>query len=162
MAKQIIVHAPRDVRVDEIPPITRPLGDYELLVHTEVSAMSPGTETRIYTGLEAPRFGGPIPYDPFEPADFYNRSLSYIAVSWMPADDYPPEYQRFTVKRMYRYILDLMSRGRINLSPVVTHRFPVGPSYTARGQLRAGAMLVMVESSGSHMLGGNEDRRRSS
>lgn len=330
MAKQIIVHAPGDVRIDEIPPITRPLGDYELLVHTEVSALSPGTETRIYTGLEAPRFGyrvnypfqlgynnvgrvvkvgskvegyrpgqrlfsrmphlseyvvaertdqlpaglgnpnvpssydviapvpekvsseqavfthlfvlgfnalqrgqyrfgenvvviglgvvglgavcmaraagarvaavgnapsrlevarkmgadevwlagdedqrkaksfggeegidliivctdswsamktaidisrrntrvavlafpgvgqGPIPYDPFEPADFYNRSLSYIAVSWMPTDDYPPEYQRFTVKRIYRYILDLISRGRINLSPVVTHRFPVG------------------------------------
>jgi threonine dehydrogenase-like Zn-dependent dehydrogenase len=330
MAKQIIVHAPGDVRVDEVPTITRPLGDYELLVHTEVSALSPGTETRIYTGLEAPRFAyrvsypfqlgynnvgrvvevgskvegyrpgqrifsrmphvseyivaersvqapsspgnsnipssydviapvpenvaseqaafthlfvlgfnalqrgqyrfgenvviiglgvvglgavcmaraagarvaavgnassrlevarrmgadevwlagnedqknakafggeegidliivctdswsalktaidisrrntrvavlafpgigqGPSPYDPFEPADFYNRSLSYVAVSWMPADDYPPEYQRFTVKRIYRYILDLMSRGRINLSPVVTHHFPVG------------------------------------
>jgi threonine dehydrogenase-like Zn-dependent dehydrogenase len=69
---------------------------------------------------------GPGPYDPFEPADFYNRSLSYIAVSWMPADDYPPEYQRFTVKRIYRYILDLMSRRRIDLSPVVTHHFPVG------------------------------------
>jgi threonine dehydrogenase-like Zn-dependent dehydrogenase len=330
MAKQIIIHAPGDVRTKEIPPITRPLGDYELLVHTEVSALSPGTETRIYTGLEASRFAyrvsypfelgynnvgrvvkvgskvegygpgqrifsrmphvseyivaersvqppsgpgnsnvppsydviapvpenvpsdqavfthlfvlgfnalqrgqyrfgenvaviglgvvglgavcmaraagarvaavgnassrlevarrmgadevwlagqedqqnaksfggeegidliivctdswsalktaidisrrntrvavlafpgvgqGSSPYDPFEPADFYNRSLSYIAVSWMPADDYPPEYQRFTVKRMYRYILDLMSRGRINLSPVLTHRFPVG------------------------------------
>jgi len=69
---------------------------------------------------------GPIPYDPFEPADFYNRSLSYIAVSWMPADDYPPEYQRFTVKRIYRYILELMSRRRIDLSPVVTHRIQAG------------------------------------
>jgi threonine dehydrogenase-like Zn-dependent dehydrogenase len=330
MAKQIIVHAPGDVRVDEIPPITGPLGDYELLVHTEVSALSPGTEARIYTGLEAPRFAyrisypfplgynnvgrvvavgskvegyrpgqrifsrmphvseyivaersvqplpgpgnsnvpssydviapvpenvpseqavfthlfvlgfnalqrgqyrfgenvvviglgvvglgavcmaraagarvaavgnassrlevarrmgadevwltgqedqssaksfggeegidlivvctdswsalkaaidisrrntrvavlafpgvgqGPSSYDPFEPADFYNRSLSYVAVSWMPTDDYPPEYQRFTVKRIYRYILDLMSRRRIDLSPVVTHHFPVG------------------------------------
>jgi len=328
MAKQIIVHAPGDVRIEEIPPITRPLGDYELLVHTEVSALSPGTETRIYTGLEAPRFAyrvsypfplgynnigrvvkvgskvegyrpgqrifsrmphvseyvvaertvqtppsagnsnipssydviapvpenvpsqqavfthlfvlgfnalrrgqyrfgenvvviglgvvglgavcmaraagarvaavgndssrlqvarrmgadevwlagdadqrnakafggeegidlvvvctdswsalrtaidisrrntrvavlafpgvgqGPSPFDPFEPADFYNRSISYIAVSWMPADDYPPEYQRFTVKRIYRCILDLMSRGRIDLSPILTHHFP--------------------------------------
>jgi threonine dehydrogenase-like Zn-dependent dehydrogenase len=68
---------------------------------------------------------GPIPFDPFEPADFYNKSLSYIAVSWMPSDDYPPEYQRFTVKRMYRHILDLMSRKRIDLTPVVTHHFPV-------------------------------------
>ena len=65
------------------------------------------------------------PFDPFEPADFYNRSISYIAVSWMPTDDYPPEYQRFTVKRIYRYLLDLMARKRIDLSPVVTHRFPI-------------------------------------
>jgi threonine dehydrogenase-like Zn-dependent dehydrogenase len=68
---------------------------------------------------------GPMPFDPFEPADFYNRSLSYISVSWMPSEEYPPEYQRFTVKRMYRYILDLMSRKRIDLTPVVTHHFPI-------------------------------------
>jgi threonine dehydrogenase-like Zn-dependent dehydrogenase len=68
---------------------------------------------------------GPMPFDPFEPADFYNKSLSYIAVSWMPSEDYPPEYQRFTVKRMYRHILHLMSRKRIDLAPVVTHHFPI-------------------------------------
>jgi threonine dehydrogenase-like Zn-dependent dehydrogenase len=68
---------------------------------------------------------GPSPFEPFEPADFYNRSLSYIAVSWMAMDDYPPEYQRFTRKRVYRYILDLMARGRIDLSPLVTHHFPI-------------------------------------
>lgn len=69
---------------------------------------------------------GQMPFDPFEPADFYNQSLSYISVSWMPSEDYPPEYQRFTVKRMYRYVLDLMARQRIDLSPVVTHHFPIG------------------------------------
>ena len=68
---------------------------------------------------------GSPPFDPFEPADFYNRSLSYVAVSWTPSDDYPPEYQRFTVKRVYRYILDLMSRQRIDTSAVLTHRFPI-------------------------------------
>jgi threonine dehydrogenase-like Zn-dependent dehydrogenase len=68
---------------------------------------------------------GSPPFSPFEPADFYNRSLSYIAVSWTPSDDYPPEYQRFTVKRVYRYLLDLMSRRRIDPSPVLTHRFPI-------------------------------------
>jgi len=68
---------------------------------------------------------GPMPFDPFEPADFYNKSLAYISVSWMAAENYPPEYQRFTVTRMYRYILDLMSRKRIDLTPVVTHHFPV-------------------------------------
>ena len=68
---------------------------------------------------------GPCPFEPFEPADFYNRSLSYIAVSWMAMDDYPPEYQRFTRKRVYRYILDLMAHHRIDLSPLVTHHFPI-------------------------------------
>ena len=68
---------------------------------------------------------GPSPFEPFEPADFYNRSLSYIAVSWMAMDDYPPEYQRFTRKRVYSYILDLMARRRIDPSPLVTHHFPM-------------------------------------
>lgn len=48
-----------------------------------------------------------------------------ISVSWMPTDDYPPEYQRFTVQRIYPYILDLMTRRRIDLAPVLTHRFPI-------------------------------------
>jgi threonine dehydrogenase-like Zn-dependent dehydrogenase len=43
----------------------------------------------------------------------------------MPSDDYPPEYQRFTVKRIYRYLLAQMSAGRIDLSPIVTHRLPI-------------------------------------
>jgi threonine dehydrogenase-like Zn-dependent dehydrogenase len=329
MPRQVIVHAPFDARLDEIPPAERPLGDFELLVHTEVSALSPGTETRMYSGLEVERFSyrfsypvaigynnvgrvtavgpkvegyrpgdrvftrmphlsdyivaertvgdrgqpssanvpksydviarvpdnvpseqavfthlltlgfnalqrgeyrfgenvvviglgvvglgavcvssvagarvaavgndpqrqaaaralgaedtwsaggddtrraaafageegvdmvlvcadawsalktaidisrrntrivvlafpgigqGKPPFDPFEPADFYNRSLSYVSSSWMPADDYPPEYQRFTVPRIYRYLLDLMAHRRIDLSPMLTHRFPI-------------------------------------
>lgn len=68
---------------------------------------------------------GPAPFDPFEPAAFYNRSLSYVAVSWMPSSSEPPEYQRFTYPRIYRYILELMARGRIDLSPIVTHHFPI-------------------------------------
>ena len=76
--------------------------------------------------LSFPGIGqGPAPFDAFEPEDFYNRSISYIAVSWMPSDDYPPEYQRFTTTRVYRYILDLMERGRIDLAPIVTHHFPI-------------------------------------
>jgi threonine dehydrogenase-like Zn-dependent dehydrogenase len=74
---------------------------------------------------------GPAPFDPFEPADFYNRSLSYVASSWMPADDYPPEYQRFTVSRIYRYLLELMARRRIVASPLVTHRFPISDIQSA-------------------------------
>lgn len=68
---------------------------------------------------------GHAPFEVFEPAAFYNRSLSYISVGWMPSDDYPPEYQRFTVKRIYRYLLDRMASGRLDLSPIPTRRFPI-------------------------------------
>ncbi len=82
-------------------------------------------KTRIAV-LAFPGIGqGPAPFEVFEPADFYNHSLSYISVGWMPSDDYPPEYQRFTVKRIYRYLLDRMATRRIDLSSIATHRVPV-------------------------------------
>lgn len=64
-------------------------------------------------------------FDPFAPADFYNKSISYVSASWMASDDYPPEYQRFTVNRIYRYILDRMAAGQLDLAPIITHRFPI-------------------------------------
>jgi threonine dehydrogenase-like Zn-dependent dehydrogenase len=82
--------------------------------NTRISVLSfPGV------GEGAPKF------DPFAPADFYNKSISYVSSSWMASDDYPPEYQRFTVKRIYRYVLDRMSRGQLDMTPIVTHRFPI-------------------------------------
>src|SRR5437868_233935 len=60
--RQVIVHAPFDVRLDDVPSAERPLGDYELFCRTELTALSPGTETRIYTGLEADRFRYRVSY----------------------------------------------------------------------------------------------------
>lgn len=68
---------------------------------------------------------GPAPFDAFEPAEFYNKALSYISLAWSPSDDSPPEYQRFTVQRIYRYILDQMAHNRIDLARIITHRFPL-------------------------------------
>src|SRR5689334_7387535 len=62
MAKQVIIHAPFDIRLDDVPDADRPLGAYELRCQTELSALSPGTETRIYTGLEADRFAYRVSY----------------------------------------------------------------------------------------------------
>jgi len=62
MTKQVIVHAPFDVRLDELPSDGRPLGPFELRVRTELTALSPGTETRIYTGQEAERFAYRVRY----------------------------------------------------------------------------------------------------
>src|SRR5262249_8522767 len=61
MPKQVIIHAPFDVRLDEAPT-PKPLGEFEILARTEVSALSPGTETRIYTGLESERFSYRVSY----------------------------------------------------------------------------------------------------
>ena len=41
------MHAPFDVRLDELPGGKRPMGPYELRVRTELAALSPGSETRI-------------------------------------------------------------------------------------------------------------------
>lgn len=68
---------------------------------------------------------GPPPFDAFEPANFYNKALSYISLAWSPSDDSAPEYQRFTVQRIYRYILDQMAHERIALARIITHRFPI-------------------------------------
>ena len=60
--KQVFVHAPHDVRIDDVPSDDRPLGPYELRVKTEMTALSPGTETRIYSGLERDRFSYRVQY----------------------------------------------------------------------------------------------------
>ncbi len=39
--------------------------------------------------------------------------------------DYPPAYVRWTEQRNMQAILDLMGNGRLDLSPLVSHRFPM-------------------------------------
>jgi hypothetical protein len=77
MPKQVIVHAPFDVRLDDLPAVEQPLGEFEILARTEVSALSPGTETRIYTGLESERFSYRVHY-PFSLG--YNNVGRILAV----------------------------------------------------------------------------------
>ena len=54
--------------------------------------------------------------------------------------DYPYAYVRFTERRNMETALALMAAGKVCLSPVVTHRFPIG---------RAGEAYSLVESEGS-------------
>jgi len=39
--------------------------------------------------------------------------------------DYPPAYVRWTEQRNMQAVLDLMGSGRLDLSPLVSHRFPI-------------------------------------
>src|SRR5262245_29554497 len=164
MAKQIIVHSPGDVRIEEIPPITRRLGDYELLVHTEVSALSPGTETRIYTGVEASRFSYRVSY-PFPLG--YNNVGRVVKVG-SRVEGYRPGQHIFSrVPHVSEYVVaertvgSLSGYGNPNVPPsydviapvpenvsseqaVFTHLFALGFNALQRGQYRFGENVVVI------------------
>ena len=92
MPTQVVVHAPYDVRFEEIPSNGRPLGDFELLVRAEVGALSPGTETRIYSGKGVERFSYRINY-PF-PLGYNN--VGKVAAVGSKVRSYRPGQRVFT------------------------------------------------------------------
>ena len=66
---------------------------------------------------------------------FYKKELSFqVSCSYGPgrydslyeekAIDYPLPYVRWTEKRNFEAVLDMMSSGKINVKPMITHRFP--------------------------------------
>ena len=67
--------------------------------------------------------------------DFYKKELSFqVSCSYGPGrhdpayeqggHDYPPAYVRWTEQRNFEAVLDMMADGRINVEPLITHRFP--------------------------------------
>lgn len=53
--------------------------------------------------------------------------------------DYPVAYVRWTEQRNMQAILDLMGTGQLDLSPLITHRFPVERAETAYELIRTGS-----------------------
>ena len=67
--------------------------------------------------------------------DFYKKELSFqVSCSYGPGrydpayeeggQDYPHAYVRWTAQRNFEAVLDMMAEGRIDVAPLMTHRFP--------------------------------------
>jgi predicted dehydrogenase/threonine dehydrogenase-like Zn-dependent dehydrogenase len=67
--------------------------------------------------------------------DFYKKELTFqVSCSYGPGrydpayeeggQDYPHAYVRWTAQRNFEAVLDMMADGRLNVAPLITHRFP--------------------------------------
>jgi predicted dehydrogenase/threonine dehydrogenase-like Zn-dependent dehydrogenase len=69
-------------------------------------------------------------------ADFYEKELSFqVSCSYGPGRydpnyeekgfDYPVGFVRWTEQRNFEAVLDMMSDGRLDVEPLISHRFPI-------------------------------------
>jgi predicted dehydrogenase/threonine dehydrogenase-like Zn-dependent dehydrogenase len=69
-------------------------------------------------------------------ADFYEKELSFqVSCSYGPGrydpnyeergQDYPIGFVRWTEQRNFEAVLDMLAEGRLDVSPLVSHRFPL-------------------------------------
>ena len=74
--------------------------------------------------------------------DFYKKELSFqVSCSYGPGrydaeyeekgHDYPLGYVRWTEQRNFEAILQLMAEGKLNVGPLISHRFPVAEAEKA-------------------------------
>lgn len=70
-------------------------------------------------------------------ADFYEKELSFqVSCSYGPGrydplyedkgQDYPVGFVRWTEQRNFEAVLDMLAEGRLDVAPLVSHRFPIG------------------------------------
>lgn len=82
-------------------------------------------------------------------ADFYEKELSFqVSCSYGPGrydpayedggQDYPFGFVRWTEQRNFEAILDMMADGRLDVAPLVTHRYAIDEAAAAYGTLTGG------------------------
>lgn len=78
--------------------------------------------------------------------DFYKKELSFqVSCSYGPGrydhsfesgHDYPYPYVRWTAQRNFEAVLELLGNGRLNIDPLITHRFPFEQAKQAYGLIQ--------------------------
>lgn len=82
-------------------------------------------------------------------ADFYEKELTFqVSCSYGPGrydpvyeeggHDYPVGFVRWTEQRNFEAVLDLMAAGRLDLDPLISHRFPLEQAVDAYALLSSG------------------------
>ena len=91
-------------------------------------------------------------------ADFYEKELTFqVSCSYGPGRydpeyeekgrDYPLGYVRWTEQRNFEAVLEMMSEGRLDVTPLVSHRFPIRDAAKAYEAItgNAQALGVLIE-----------------
>ena len=90
-------------------------------------------------------------------ADFYEKELSFqVSCSYGPgrydpgyesgAYDYPLGFVRWTAKRNFEAVLDMIADGRLDVTPLVTNRFSFDQARQAYDLLTGGSSLgILIE-----------------
>ncbi|MBV9303344.1 MAG: bi-domain-containing oxidoreductase [Acidobacteriaceae bacterium] len=80
--------------------------------------------------------------------DFYKKELSFqVSCSYGPGrydpsyeqagQDYPYPYVRWTAQRNFEAVLEMLAEGRLNVEPLITHRFPFDDANDAYGLIQS-------------------------
>ena len=88
-------------------------------------------------------------------ADFYEKELSFqVSCSYGPGrydseyeekgNDYPVGFVRWTEQRNFEAILDMMAEGRIDMKPLISHRFKLGQAAEAYDLISSGNPLGVL------------------
>ncbi len=88
-------------------------------------------------------------------ADFFKKELTFqVSCSYGPGrydplyeekgQDYPVGYVRWTEQRNFEAVLDMMADGRLNVDPLITHRFPLDQAGAAYDVLAQGSAMGIV------------------
>ena len=75
--------------------------------------------------LGFPGRGQPSPrFNPVDARWLYGKQLTICGCGHLSRLEWTPADIRFNVRRNLEYIFDLMAAGRLDLSPVISHRLP--------------------------------------